>query len=165
MHEIGVDEVFTVEKLEITAFPTTHDTAQSVGYRISGSSVFAIATDTGCITPELREGLRGANCVLIESNHDLEMLKNGTYPVYLKRRILADTGHLSNDDCAYLARSLARDGTENIILGHLSRENNTPKKAFSTVSREIDGFDVFLVVAPPEERLELRIGEAFPCFR
>ena len=163
LHEISTEDDFMLGSLQISAFPTMHDTAQSVGYRISGSSVFALATDTGCVTTELYGGLKGADCVLIECNHDLDMLKYGTYPVYLKRRILADTGHLSNDACAALAKDLALEGTKNIILGHLSRENNTPQKAFAAVSQAIAGLGATLSVAPPDARLTVSIGERKVC--
>ena len=75
----------------------------------------------------------GADIALIEANHDLQMLRDGPYPFPLKRRILSDHGHLSNDDCALLARYLAENGTKQFILGHLSRENNFPEMALTTM--------------------------------
>ena len=93
---IPVGESFPLGSLSVRAFHTSHDTDESVGYRVEGEGVFALATDTGCVTEEIEEGLRGAGTVLIEANHDEEMLRYGPYPVYLKRRILSERGHLSN---------------------------------------------------------------------
>ena len=104
---IEVGTVFELGSLRVRAFHTPHDTDESVGYRFSGTSSFAIATDMGHVTDEVLDGLTGAETVLIESNHDIDMLSYGPYPVYLKRRILSDRGHLSNKDCAVLARHLA----------------------------------------------------------
>ena len=134
--------------VSVTAFHTPHDTDESVGYRIEGRGIFALATDMGHVTDEVLKGLLGADTALIESNHDVEMLCGGPYPVYLKRRILSDRGHLSNTDCAVLARKLAESGTAKIILGHLSRENNRPELAFSETERELAGFDTKLYCAP-----------------
>lgn len=143
-------------------FPTSHDVSESVGWRVEGSAVFALATDTGCVTPEIEAALTGADAVLVEANHDVEMLRTGPYPVYLKRRILSARGHLSNDDCAALCARLAAGGTRQILLGHLSRENNTPALAFRTVANALDGTGAQLFVAPAEERFTLEL-EGTPC--
>lgn len=145
---IPVGEGFEIEDLTVTAFHTPHDTDESVGYRIEGSSVFAIATDMGHVTPEIEAGLRGAQTVLIESNHDETMLRYGPYPAQLKRRILSDNGHLSNENCAALAYRLASSGTANIILGHLSRENNRPDLAMDCALAATAGTGAKLYCAP-----------------
>ncbi len=144
--------------VKISSFPTSHDTEESVGYRIEGDKVFSLATDTGIVTDEIFAGLRGSDAVIIESNHDIDMLRFGEYPFYLKKRILSSKGHLSNDDCALLALRLCEEGTKYIILGHLSRENNTPGKALSAVKSLIGGREVQLYVAPEAERLSLELG-------
>ena len=141
----------------VECFPTSHDAAQSVGWRVAGSAVFALATDTGCVTPETERALSGADAVLIEANHDVDMLLSGPYPPYLKRRILSARGHLSNDDCAALAARLADGGTRQIVLGHLSRENNSPVRAFQAVSAALAGKDAALYVAPAAERFTLEV--------
>lgn len=150
---IPVGEKFSCGAFSVTAFPTPHDADESVGYRLEGDSVFALATDMGCVTPEIREGLFGADAVVIESNHDVDMLSSGPYTYALKRRILSRNGHLSNDDCAILAGELAEKGTKYIILGHLSRENNTPDKAFSTVAAALRGSGAQLFTAPADKPL------------
>ncbi len=144
-----------VNGLNISAFHTPHDTDESVGYRIEGDCVFAIATDMGSVTDEVLSGIMGADAVIIEANHDEQMLRYGNYPYPLKRRILSDRGHLSNDDCALLARRLAENGTRYIVLGHLSRENNSPKTAFETVSKALEGTGARLSVAPASEPFDL----------
>lgn len=116
----------------IRSFRTSHDAAESVGYTVvtqDGRRV-AVATDTGCVTEEIMHALFGCDLVMLESNHDIGMLQNGFYPYYLKRRILSDRGHLSNDACADTARRLIDGGTTRLVLGHLSRENNMPQLAY-----------------------------------
>ena len=149
-------EALDVGGLTVRCFPTSHDTAQSVGWRVEGGRIFALATDTGCVTPEVEAGLAGADAVLIEANHDVDMLLAGPYPYYLKRRILSERGHLSNADCAALALRLAEGGTRQILLGHLSRENNSPARAFETVSAALAG-RAALYVAPAEDRFTLEV--------
>ena len=158
-----VGEDYRVGQLSIRAFHTPHDTDESVGYRIAGDGVFALATDMGCVTEEVRAGLLGADTVLIESNHDEEMLRYGPYPVHLKRRILSDHGHLSNDNCAALARELAESGTSRIILGHLSRENNTPERAMSASRQALVGLGAELYCAPVSGCLQVPVGKAELC--
>lgn len=118
----------------VKAFRTPHDSVDSCGYQIefSDGQKAAIATDTGCINDNMRENLLGCNLVMLESNHDVGMLQNGPYPYYLKRRILSDIGHLSNECCAEFVKELVRTGTSRVFLGHLSDENNFPELAFQT---------------------------------
>lgn len=127
-------ETFKVGKIKTSVFETPHDSFGSVGYRLTfehGSSL-GFATDIGHITQNVKDGLLGCTRVIIESNHDMQMLKNGPYPFYLKQRILSEKGHLSNDDCAHFLPELIDSGTKKIVLAHLSQENNTPDKAYLT---------------------------------
>lgn len=135
-------------------FKTPHDSAGSVGYRLnfSDGSRFALATDIGHLTDEIKEILFGCEQVYIESNHDVGMLKNGPYPYTLKSRILSKNGHLSNDACAEFLPFLVEKGTRKIVLAHLSEENNTPSLAYRTSAASLAdaGFtpgDVKLTVA------------------
>ena len=160
---IGKEEPFSVQIFRITAFPTPHDTDESVGYCLEGEGRLGFCTDTGSVTETMLSHLSGCGAVLIEANHDLEMLRYGPYPVYLKRRILSERGHLSNADCGELACALAERGTGRIALGHLSRENNTPRLARDTVRAALDAAGhaaVELYVAPAEGDMELEIE---PC--
>ncbi|MBR6114476.1 MAG: MBL fold metallo-hydrolase [Oscillospiraceae bacterium] len=161
LRRIRVDEPFVLGGVTVTAFATPHDTDQSVGYRLeSGEEALGCCTDTGHISGEMLSALRGCGTALIEANHDIDMLRFGAYPPALKRRILSERGHLSNDDCARLACMLAGSGTRSLILGHLSRENNTPRRAFETVRAALDaeGFgEVALHVAPVSGELAVEI--------
>lgn len=149
-------------QMTVTAFPTSHDAAESVGYRIEADgAVLAAATDTGCVTDGMLRYLTGTDAALIEANHDVTMLKNGPYPAYLKARILSDRGHLSNAECTWLAAVLAQRGTRQIVLGHLSKNNNLPRVALDTVQRALEGTDTALYAAPEYGRLEVDIS---PCF-
>lgn len=141
--------------IEIKPFSIPHDAKGSLAFRFeTEESKMAIATDIGHISDELFENLSGCECIIIEANHDLEMLRMGRYPYYLKKRILSDTGHLSNGDSAKLCVMLAKSGTKAFWLGHLSNENNTPDLAYNTVKDALAkagikvGGDVALNVLP-----------------
>jgi len=124
----------------IKPFKTSHDCADGRGYIIEGSdgsSKVAVATDTGIVTPEIMSAITGCNLVYIESNHDVDMLKTGPYHYDLKKRILSDKGHLSNDACAEVLRALVNKGTTKFVLAHLSPENNTPHLAFETATHAL----------------------------
>ena len=145
--------VFSVGDCRVTVFRTSHDAAQSVDYRVDGSAAVGFLTDTGFVTPEAEAALAGVDTLVLESNHDVEWLRSGPYPYSLKARILGDEGHLSNDAAAEFAARMARCGTRCIILAHLSRENNTPQRAWDTVQRRLNTVEaeVLLEVAPRSE--------------
>ena len=127
-------DTITFDSFEVNVFATPHDSAGSCGYHFtfSDGTRFALATDIGNVTDEIASHLLGCKTVIIESNHDIKMLKNGPYPFHLKKRILSDHGHLSNDACAQFIPKLVEAGTEKIILAHLSEENNTPELCYKT---------------------------------
>lgn len=158
---LAFEQPMALKAMTVVAFPTPHDTPESAGYRLEADGAsFALATDTGCVTDTMLRWLTGADAVLIEANHDVAMLKAGTYPLYLKRRILADTGHLSNGECTWLASVLAQRGTGTVILGHISRENNIPGLALRTVRRGLEGTGASICLAPELGQLEVSIE---PC--
>lgn len=163
LHEVTPGEEFALGALRARAFRTPHDALESVGYRLEGESVFALATDIGHVTEEIESALLGADAVVIEANHDPDMLKSGPYPYYLKKRILSPNGHLSNGDCAGLCARLAESGTRYIILGHLSRENNTPEAAFSAVSPAASRFGAMVCTAPAAQRLTVEVERRKLC--
>lgn len=140
----------------IKPFATLHDTCESVGFIINTHDQrrVAIATDLGSITDEVRTSMQGSDLVVIESNHDVNMLKNGSYPIYLKKRILSETGHLSNDCCASELPLMVKSGTTRLVLAHLSRKNNMPQLAYQTALTALaeagmkEGMDYTLNVAP-----------------
>ena len=145
--------------LSIRSFPLPHDSAAHVGYIISdGSDAVGVATDIGHITDEAVAELSGCRMAVIEANHDVDMLKRGMYPYYLKQRILSPVGHLSNENSGKLCTCLAGSGTQRIMLAHLSRENNTPDAAMKAVvgALEIAGLGGTEVkVAPADAPLTL----------
>ncbi len=159
---ISPDEPFSVGSITVTPFSIPHDAASPVGYRFSdGESEAAIATDLGYMNRRLLRNLLGCHTVLLESNHDLHMLETGPYPPYLKARIKGEFGHLSNRSAAISAIFLAEYGTKKLLLGHLSQENNTPKKAldYTTLALEERGIrvgeDILVGVAHREGRTSL----------
>lgn len=126
-------ESFFINDMEIAPFTIPHDANEPVGYRIylPGLSV-AVATDMGYFSQTVKDAIEGAELVLLESNHDPELLKqNPHYPAALKSRILGRKGHLSNESGANAAVELAKSGAKHLLLGHLSRENNTPEMAYN----------------------------------
>lgn len=148
---------FVLGEIAVGSFTTPHDTPESVGYRFfAGNASLVFVTDFGVVTKEILDAAIGADMAVLESNHDVTMLKNGPYPAHLKRRVLSDRGHLSNNDCSKLASRLMREGTRRILLAHLSKENNTPALAYETVRRALVskggtvGGDVFLETAPAD---------------
>ena len=159
--------VFPVGDCRITVFPTSHDAPGSVDYRIDGNEgSIGVLTDTGYVTQRAAEALEGVELLVLESNHDPEWLRSGPYPYYLKQRILGEEGHLSNEDAAHFAAQMARCGTQQIVLAHLSRENNTPARALETVQRHMAAEDlghVRITVAPRGELSEAYRTEGQLC--
>ena len=138
-HRPIVKEIpFKIKDFTITAFEVPHDGSDNVGFFISyGNLYFAFATDLGHITPTADKYLRQANYLVIESNYDEAMLRNGSYPLHLQRRILADSGHMDNARTAeYLAR-IYTQALRNIFLCHLSGDNNHPELAYKTVENRL----------------------------
>ncbi|MBR0303811.1 MAG: MBL fold metallo-hydrolase, partial [Clostridia bacterium] len=138
VHPVSYTE--RIGSFTVTSFPLPHDSAAHVGYIIEddGGDRLGIATDMGRVTDEAVEHLSGCRRVMLEANHDVEMLKEGPYPSFLKQRVLSKRGHLSNADCAELACTLASNGCEVIALAHLSPENNVPTLAHAEVRRALD---------------------------
>jgi phosphoribosyl 1,2-cyclic phosphodiesterase len=119
---------------KINSFSTPHDAEESVGYTIAcQDKKLAVATDMGEVTAEVKAEISSADLVILESNHDLEMLKIGPYPWSVKKRIMSQEGHLSNDDAADLTVDLVKQGVSRILLAHLSQDNNMPELAFLTI--------------------------------
>ena len=136
---IEAGEVIDVEGVAVKSFATSHDAAESLGYSLEcGYEKVAVATDLGHITAEVRSAVLGATAVLLEANHDVDMLRVGPYPWHLQQRILGPSGHLSNEDSGRFALELAEQGVKHILLAHLSKENNIPELAFQTSKSALD---------------------------
>ncbi len=132
--EITPFESFTIRDTQIFPFDISHDAIHPMGYSIMcDDTKVSFVTDMGKINETILKIICKSKAVLIESNYDEKMLMSGFYPWSLKKRILGDKGHLSNDKAAWVATQLASWGTEHIALGHLSENNNTPDIAYSTV--------------------------------
>ncbi len=162
LRTIVTGDVFKIRSAEIRSFKTPHDSASSVGYIVTiDGTKLGVATDTGCVTKPMLSALSGCEAVVIEANHDVNMLQNGPYPYILKNRILSDYGHLSNENCAWLATQLALWGTKHIVLGHLSEKNNTHQMAYDASCKMLtqNGIkvnkDVTLAVAMKSEITEI----------
>ena len=167
VHAFTPGDALTVGSLRALPFRTSHDARESVGYRIeSDDGSLAVLTDTGCITDEAHDLALGADTLLLEANHDVEMLTTGPYPYPLKGRILGEYGHLSNEAAAEFAVECVRAGTSDILLAHLSGENNTPQLAEYTVGRALQagGLTVRLSAAPRDTISEVHVCRRSPSF-
>lgn len=149
-----MDAPFELGDLTITPFRLPHDSNYNLGYKITqGNGVLSIATDLGSVSDGTLENLKGSDLIMLESNHDIDMLREGAYPFMLKQRIMGKNGHLSNGDCAAAILELAKSGTKRFLLAHLSQDNNTPEIAFDCAAKNlennyyIEGEDVFVDVA------------------
>ncbi len=128
------DDCVMIGNINVCAFPIPHDAANPVGYTfVSGSEKVSVATDIGTVNDHIFSALQGSDKVLLEANHDLNLLSMGKYPEPLKRRIRGDKGHLCNEKAGEMALSLLKCGTKKFLLGHLSQENNHPDLAYVTV--------------------------------
>ena len=133
------DTKLVLKDLTVNPMHISHDAAQPVGYRISyGSKRVAVCTDLGAYNDYTVECLKGMDALLLEANHDVNMLQVGPYPYYLKQRILGERGHLSNENSGRLLCRVLHDGLQTVLLGHLSRENNLPELAYESVRMEIN---------------------------
>ena len=157
-YEVIAKSGVEVAGMFVRPFKTPHDSAESVGFSIDTADGrrAVVATDIGYMSDTVRDSIKGADAVVIESNHDVKMLQNGPYPYYLKRRILSQTGHLSNEACAVELPSFINSGTRKFVLAHLSQENNIPELAYETAVCKLSehkmrlGHDFELCVAPKE---------------
>lgn len=130
IHFVKEDEVSEIGTIAVTPFEIPHDAEQPVGYSFTvGGEKYSLATDIGKMTNGILEHIIGSKKIILESNHDLQMLQYGSYPFPLKQRIMSDKGHLSNEMASKTALYLVQNGTEHIALGHLSEENNRPEIA------------------------------------
>ena len=142
---ISKEKDFTFKDLNIKPYAIPHDAAEPVGYSVMTDKFkISVATDIGHVTEEIMDNIKDCDLLLLESNHDIDMLKSGTYPYQLKKRILGENGHLSNDTAGKLLAWVICQNSKlkNVFLGHLSKENNTPLTAFETVRGILDGYDI-----------------------
>lgn len=139
---IEVQDSFSCAGLDVLLYPTSHDSRESYGLKVSrpkredkGALAVGIATDSGRITEEMHRHLKGCDAFVVEANYDEEQLWNGSYPWHLKKRISGHYGHLENKQLAEGLSEWIKENTQRVVLAHLSEENNTPEIALSTVER------------------------------
>jgi len=133
-------EAFQIGDIAVSPFTTPHDAADPVGFVFQAEGVrMAIATDLGYIPPNVKAQLKGLDLLLLESNHDLEMLRDGPYPWSVKQRVLSRVGHLSNDAAANFLETEYDGQATYVILAHLSESNNVPELARVTAERALNG--------------------------
>ncbi len=136
--EIQADKDFMIEDLLIKPVRVSHDANEPVAYRVQHEeSSVAVVTDLGMYDDYIVEAFQGVDALLLEANHDVNMLQVGRYPYYLKQRILGDQGHLSNERSGQLLCALLHDKLRTVMLGHLSAENNLAELAYETVRQEV----------------------------
>lgn len=151
---ISPDKDFEIGSIIVSPFSIPHDAADPVGYGFYiGNDKYTVATDMGYISHNVLDRLKGSKAIILESNHDIDMLRCGPYPFYLQQRILGQYGHLSNETASMAALALAESGTEHIMLGHLSEHNNLPEIAILETNQRLTaaginvGKDITLQVA------------------
>jgi phosphoribosyl 1,2-cyclic phosphodiesterase len=148
---------FQIGDIGVTSFTVPHDAADPVGFSFRAEGIkFSIATDLGYMPESIRFHLRGSDILLLESNHDLEMLKVGPYPWPIKQRIMGRNGHLSNEVACGFIRDDLDASTSTLILGHLSAHNNHPEIVRMMAAEALDGRALFtkLVIAEPNQATE-----------
>ena len=151
-----IDEDITIGDIKVNVIKTSHDVDDSNGYVLSNNqSSIVYITDTGYLNKKYHNQMFNKNLYIMESNHDIDMLMNGSYPYAIKQRILGDKGHLSNKDCAYYLKKLIGNNTTTIVLAHLSEENNTEQLAYETVSKKVGSNVDKIIIAKQKERTEL----------
>ena len=159
LHEVETDQAFTLGDIRICPFAISHDARQPSGFRMeNGQKAVAVATDLGKYDAYTVEHLQNLNAVVLEANHDIHMLEVGPYPYVLKRRVMGEKGHLSNELSGRLLSDILHDGLQQVILGHLSKENNYAELAYETVKLEVSygdnpykGEDIPMMVAKRDQ--------------
>lgn len=150
------NSTFMIDDIKVNVIKTSHDVKGSVGFILSSDDKSLVyITDTGYINNKYFDLLRNHNLYILESNHDVKMLMEGKYPYYLKQRILGDKGHLSNEDCAYYLSQFVGKKTKNIVLAHLSDDNNTYEKALECTKCKLKKKDINIIIAKQKQRTDL----------
>ncbi len=145
-------KAFTVDELQIQPFPVPHDAREPVQFVISnGAHRLGLLTDTGSITAHIKSMLTGVDALMLEGNHDLDMLMNGRYSPSLKRRVSSHQGHLSNDQSVELLGSIDCSHLQHLVAMHLSEANNHPDKVQQSFSSAFDGAEDVLKLACQEQ--------------
>lgn len=144
VHFIGNSDEFQIGDISICPFEISHDAIDPVGYSFKkDEGHISVLTDLGIVTDKIIDIVKTSNLLVMEANHDIEMLKIGPYPAYLKKRILSEKGHLSNIDAGKVIGEIMDYGkVKNVLLAHLSKENNFPDLAYETVRQELQNRNI-----------------------
>lgn len=161
-----LEDSLDIGAVKIEPFSISHDAADPVGFNLfNGDIKCSVATDLGFATETVKKALSLSDIMVLEANHDIDMLKNGAYPWFLKKRILSNRGHLSNNDAGWLLARLARRNRTKVMLAHLSQENNRPDLAETTVGSILAeqqcevGRDIMLQMTYPDRTASLSLNE------
>ena len=155
--EINPHDAFAIGDLEVQPYPVPHDAAEPVQYVFGdGSSRLGVLTDVGCATPHIESMLNGCDALVLECNHDAQMLAEGDYPPSLKRRVGGRMGHLSNVDAAALLARLDTTHLQHIVAAHLSHKNNLPQLAVAALCGALGCEADWIAVANQEQGLDWR---------
>jgi len=139
VREFVEGEMFTVDDLAVRPFAITHDCLAPVGFTLTGDTgKVGLATDLGVVTRLVTDCLQGCRALIVETNHDEELLRDGPYPWQLKQRVRSNHGHLSNRAGSALLRDLCWAGLETVFLGHLSETNNRPELAVAAATTVLE---------------------------
>jgi len=151
-----------IGQVKVQPFSISHDAADPVGFSLyHRQSKCSVATDIGFVTETVKQAIAYSDVLVFESNHDVDLLKNGSYPWHLKRRIMSNRGHLSNTDAAWTLARLPRQNHTKVFLAHLSQENNRPEIAKTTVANILEeqgcrlGADIELKLTYPDRMTSL----------
>ncbi|KGL42373.1 MBL fold metallo-hydrolase [Listeria sp. SHR_NRA_18] len=143
--QFDMETVKSFGSLQVESFGVSHDAAEPMFYIFhSGKKKFVMITDTGYVSDRMKGHIANADAYLFESNHDVEMLRMGRYPWNVKRRILGDEGHVSNEDAGIAMSEVIGDATKRIYLGHLSKDNNMKDLARMAVSQTLAGEGIII---------------------
>lgn len=135
--EISENETIKIAGMEITSFPKSHDAEMPVSYKIQKNKIISVITDIGYACKNVISSIKESDAIILESNHDVDMLQNGSYPYFLKKRILSEKGHISNHDSSIAVRNNSSEKLKNIILAHLSEKNNTQDLALTSFKEKL----------------------------
>jgi phosphoribosyl 1,2-cyclic phosphodiesterase len=148
---------FQINEIEITPFPVPHDAREPVQYTFSnGDKKLGVLTDTGCSTPHIQVMLSGCDALMLECNHDIDMLMNGIYPMSLKQRVSGRLGHLDNTSAANILSTLDTSRLRHIVAAHLSEKNNKPELATEALSRVLNCERNWIGIASQETGFDWR---------
>jgi len=157
LHEIDPHQAFSIGDLEITPYPVPHDAAEPVQFLFGdGAKRLGVLTDAGCSTPHIEMTLNGCDALVLECNHDSEMLMNGEYPYSVKQRVAGPFGHLNNHESARILAKLDVSRLQHLIAAHLSRKNNTAELAMHAISGVLGCEESWVGVATQEEGFSWR---------